>query len=99
MENENIYPNDGQYYAPQAPLSQQRSQSQKRTDTLAQLPLIKEILQHIEDRIAATDSVKQALVVAETYKVTKDEALIALDLVRQQLETERSYLKGRIDSV
>lgn len=99
MQNDNVYINDGEPYVAHAPKEQQRSQSQKRNDTLAQLPLLKEMLQHIEDRIAATDSVKQALIVAETYGCTKDDALVALDLVRQQLETERGFLIGRIDSV
>lgn len=99
MENENIYPNDGQYFVPQTPVEQKRSQSEKRQQTLDQLPLLKEHLEHLENRIEATDSVKQTMLIAKEYDVSKEDALIALDLVRQQLEAERSYLIGRIDSV
>jgi len=96
---EDMYPNDGELYVARPPIAQLKSQNEKRDATLAQLPLIKEIVERLDDRIAATDSVKQALIVAETYEITKDDALIVLDLVRQQLETERGYLIGRIDSV
>jgi hypothetical protein len=100
MENDNLYLNDGEYFMPsRPPLKQQRDLKTKRDETIQQLPLLKEMLERLEDKIAATDSVKEAIKVAETYGTSTGNALIGLDIARQQLEAERSYLIGRIDSV
>jgi hypothetical protein len=100
MENDNLYLNDGEYFMPsRPPLKQQRDLKTKRDETIAQLPLLKEMLERLEDKIAATDSVREAIKVAKTYDTTTENALIGLDIARQQLEAERSYLIGRIDSV
>lgn len=98
MENDNIYPLDGQAFVPFTPAPQQQANSEKREATLAQLPLLKEFAERLSERIEHTDSIQQALAICEEYEISKDEALVAMDLVRKQLEKERSYLLSRIDS-
>lgn len=99
MENENIYPNDGQYFVPATPPVQQQASTEKREATLAQLPLLKEQVERLTERISYCDSIEQALAIAEEYEISKEEALVSLTVVRKQLEKERSYLLSRIDSV
>jgi hypothetical protein len=69
----------------------------QREETLSQIPLLKEVVKRMDGRIAATDSVKQVLVVAKQYEIDRETALVVLDLVRQQLEVERGFIQTRID--
>lgn len=75
----------------------QKAEERQRDDTLAQLPLLKEIVTRLDKRISATDSVKQALIVAKRYDIDRETALVVLDLVRQQLEVERGFIQTRVD--
>lgn len=82
---------------PFTPLNQTKSASDEREATLAQVPLLKEVIKHLDSRIAATDSIKQAMVIADEYEIERETALVALNIVRQQLDTERSYIQARVD--
>jgi hypothetical protein len=98
-EEYNPYPNNGQYFAPIVPPAQQKAKEDERDEILAQVPLLKKVIGRLDDRIAATDSIKQAHAVAEKYGTSRENALIGLDIARQQLEVERSYLTGQIEKL
>lgn len=75
----------------------QQAEARQKDETLSQVPLLKEVMKRFDRRIAATDSVKQALILAQKYEIDRETALVVLDLVRQQLETERGFIQTRID--
>ncbi len=92
----NLYPNDGAFYAT-VPEDQVKAEHEEAIEVLTALPALLEVIKHLDDRIAATDSVKQAFVIAENYNIDSATALVVMDIVRQQLETERRAIKGLID--
>lgn len=98
MHNDNVYPLNGSAYRPGL---EQLTKQRERTEgeVIDQLPVIKKVVEHLDDRIKATDSVKQALVIAENYKLSKDEALAVMDIVRQQLEDDRRYISTQIKNL
>lgn len=67
--------------------------------TLEQVPLLKDVLEHFEASISATDSVKNALIIAKQYELGKEEVLAAMDVIRKRLEVEKSYIEGRIKAL
>lgn len=99
MDSDTIYPNNGEYFMPTIPQAQQEAKEDEIKRTLRQVPLLNEVLSHLDDRITATDSVKQSLVLASKYQISKDNALIICDIVRQQLESERSFISTRIKRI
>ena len=82
---------------PFLPATQQQADDKDRKQTLDQFPLLKQVVKHLDDRLAATDSIEQALKIAEKHQISRDTALVALNIVRQQLETERGYIQSRIN--
>lgn len=99
MDNDSIYPNFGEAFTLTQPKDQAQTQKEKTRETLDQLPLVNEVIEHLGNRIEATDSVKQTLVIAETYKISREQALVIADIVRQQLETEKGFIMARISAV
>lgn len=81
------------------PTVQEKASKDKRDATLEQLPLLKEVVTRLDKRIALTDSVKEAMKLAEASQITREEALIVLETVRVQLEAERTFILGRLDSL
>lgn len=75
----------------------QKAEERQKEETLSQLPLLKEVVKRLDNRISATDSVKQALVIAKKYDIGRETALVVMDLVRQQLEVERGFIQTRVD--
>lgn len=90
------------YSSPLLPFEPQRQSEAKeneRAETLAQVPLLRSVLKRLEKRIAETDSVKEALKLADKYEITHSEAIILQNILNQQLETERRYIESRISRV
>ena len=98
MHNDNVYPLNGQAYRPGlSALEEKRVRSEG--EVIEQLPIIKKVAERLDERIKATDSVKKALEIAETYKVSEKEALAVMDIVRQQLEDDRRYISTQIKNL
>lgn len=66
---------------------------------ILQTPLLQEVIAHLADKIAATDSVKNALNLANKYEVDNDTALIVCDVLRAELEGERNWIEAKIRAV
>lgn len=98
-EEYNPYPLHGQPFMPTVPTAQQEAKEKAREDVLQQVPLLRKVIKRLDNRIGATDSVKQALILAKAYGISKEDALIILDTVRQQLEVERGYILGQIEKL
>jgi hypothetical protein len=97
VEPFDAYPNSTRYYFPKEPNVQKVSQQQEVDQIVSQLPLLEDTMKNLNDRIEATDSVKQALQVAKKYEVSRENALVILDVVRQQLEIERDTILGKVE--
>jgi len=97
--NDNIYPLSGQPFALRPPQKQIEERKEEIAKTLDQLPLIKEVISRLDTKLAATDSVKKALEVSDKYQISRENALIVLDIVNQQLATERSFLQTKVEQV
>lgn len=81
---------------PTVPSQQKEASDRDRQETLAQLPLLKKVIDRLDNRIATTDSVKEALRLASSYKIDRETALVVLDIVRTQLETERNFINNKV---
>lgn len=77
-------------------IERQVALQEERAETLAQVPLLKQVINRLEKRIEATDSVKEALALAKKYEISREQVLVLLDIVRPILETERRYIETRI---
>ena len=82
-----------------APQTQTKALEEEISETLEQLPVLREVVTHLDEKIASTDSIKQAMVVAKQYELTTEQALIVLNIVNQQLASERSYIRARVERV
>lgn len=81
---------------PMTPQKQVEAAESERGETLAQVPLLKTVLQRLDKRIAETDSVKTTLLLADKFKLPPEQALVLQNILNQQLETERNYIETRI---
>ena len=77
--------------------SQRLDDAKDHEQTLSQLPLLKKVVKRLDDRIADSNSIIRAIEVAKKYDISRDNALVALDTVRQQLEDERGYIQTCIN--
>lgn len=97
LENDNVYPFQSVGYFPVSPKEQKKTIEEEIAQTLNQLPVLKQVIKHLDEKIAATDSIKKALELSVKYDISEKEALIALDIVNQQLSAERSYISARVE--
>lgn len=97
MDDYNAYPN--QPFIATIPQKQKTDEAVSIEETLAQVPLLKKTVKRLENRIDATDSVKEAFAVAEKYKVTTKNALIAMDIVREVLQDERNEILNKVSKI
>ena len=88
------------YQSPLLPFpapTQQQQDAKDREETLSQLPLLKEVVKHLDKRIAATDSIKESRRIAESHNILPEVAEVVLLELHKMLETERGYIQGRVD--
>lgn len=93
---DNLYPSSGAY-RPQELAKRKREAKNEEAQAAQMLPLIKDIVKRFEERVTYTDSVKNALTIAEKYKISKENALIVLDVLNDEFSYETNELKGMID--
>lgn len=99
MEDDNLMPNDGTFFGgvPLEPLEQILDRKKERAKTLEAKKELEKVIAHLSDRIEATDSIKQALVLAKTHDISRGQAIVVLDIVRQQLEMEKELIKELLE--
>jgi hypothetical protein len=64
--------------------------------TLEQLPLLKQELTRLEERIKQTDSISYALTYAKTNQISDKEAMTALNHVATILAGEKSVIEEKV---
>lgn len=65
--------------------------------TLAQLPLIKEVVRRLDKQIAKTDSIIEAQRLSAKKGITLETALTALSEINERLVAERTYIQARVN--
>lgn len=88
----------GQLFA-EEPETQVKAKNQKRDDTLSQLPLLQEVIDRLDMRIAFYDSVDSIQVDIEADPSTFQKVHAANKLTRDNLREERNFIQSRIKSL
>jgi len=100
VHNDSVYQNDGEPFSLSLVQKQQaRTKEEQRQEVIDQLPVLKEIYEHLSARKAETDSVTKAFELAEKYALSKEEALTVMRILNQLLDTEVKFVKGKLEHV
>lgn len=100
MENDNLYPRQGEAFAPNAePTAQKVERDEEINNTLRAIPRLKAEVERLDERIAfytSTNSITgEALADKELFMHT----YTAYQIVSQILEGERTEILARIEDV
>lgn len=88
----------GQLFA-EEPSAQVEAHNKQRGDTLDQLPLLKEVVDHLDKQIAFLNSVDSVDTNLATEPQVHQQICAANKLAKDKLTIERSFIQGRIDSL
>jgi hypothetical protein len=99
MENDDLLPNDSTFLGgvPAEPKEQIIARKKEKARTLEAKKELEVILSHFQDHIDATDSIQKALELAHEYRISQENALITLNIVRQQLQQEYNYISDLLE--
>lgn len=97
-EVDNSYISSGRYFAYR---DAKKDPKKLKTidEVLKEFPILEARVKHLDSRIAETDSIKykRALLNSEKYKMVTSEAMeVALDILRDEFQIERSKLLAQI---
>ena len=97
--DDNLYPNDGQYFRPTEPKQQEVDRDQEIADTLASIPLLKEVVDNIDKRISFYESTssypEEVLGNTELFMHT----VAGNKITVANLIIERDFILGRVANV
>lgn len=95
--DDNLMPNEGAYYQIREPEDQVLERKHEKAKTLESKKELEKVIKHLDERIAATDSIKQAEGLAKAKEISIQLALHVLSLVNNQLQTERQFLTDLLE--
>jgi hypothetical protein len=95
--DDDLMPNNGEFFFPREPQDQIIARKKEQAKTLEAKKELEKIVDHFSERIKATDSIQNALEIANEYKVSKETAIVVMDMVCKQLEDERRRIAELID--
>ena len=96
---DDIYPASTEFRFGVEPVNKQKDLQAEYETTLSQLPLLKEELKRLDERIKATDSVAEALAIAKTYEISVENALVVLRVINPILSVEKSIIEGKVKAL
>lgn len=91
---DDIYPNEGSYYQPEAPAETLKGNKEELKKTEEAMPFIDGVLSWFDKTAADTDSIALAVRLADSYGKSVEETVIALDIARMYLEQKKGELKS-----
>lgn len=97
MDSNDLYPNSGALF--QQPAKQRREQEDEINDTLAAIPLLREIIDRLDERIAFYGSINCIPSEAMTNPEVFMHIVAANKLTIENLDIERSYILERVENV
>lgn len=95
--NDNVYPLDGQYFAPVVPQKQAEERKREINETLDQLPLLKQVIKRLDKQIAQLDTLSSIQADIKDDPATFQKIFEANKLAKAVLAGERSYIMARIE--
>lgn len=99
MDNDNIIPNDGRFYVPVKSKEAQEAERHKQKTVLEQVPVLKGVLKHLEEKILFYDSLNSIKVDISEDPLTFQKVHYANQICRDSLKTERTYIQSEIDKL
>lgn len=97
LQEDDVMPNDGTYFVPREPEQQLIERSKEKAKTLEALPILKDLLERLEERVAFYGSVDS---IPSEVKTDPQQFLIvhnANELVRDNLRAEIEYITGLLE--
>ena len=99
MDNNNLYPNSGDYFAPTEPERQVTEREQEIADTLKAIPLLNEVIAHFDEQIFFYGSVNSIPAEALIDPIACTHILAGNKLAHDNLVIERDFILGRVRNV
>lgn len=91
---DDLYPNDGSYYQPEAPIETQTANAEEKKKAEEAIPFIDGVLKWFDATVKTTDSVAFAVAMSRQYDKPIEEVVVALDICRQYLEQKKGELES-----
>lgn len=95
---DNVMPNDGTYFTPKEPVEQTISRKKERARTLEALPILKELVKHLEKRIefyGSVDSIPDDVKKDPTKFMNMHNSN---EMTRANLISEKEYIESLLDA-
>jgi len=97
LQSDDVMPNDGTYFVPRVPEEQEIAVKKQKAHTLEALPIIKEFMARLDERIAFYGSVDA---IPDEVKTKPEQFLIvhnANELTRDNLRSEKEYMTSLME--
>jgi polyribonucleotide nucleotidyltransferase len=98
MQDDNIMPNNGDYFSIQEPLEQRLEKQKERAKILSELPKIEMVVKHLEKRIKSLDKLSSIKVDISEDPALFQKAHEVNRLVKYALEEEKNNLEDLINT-
>lgn len=97
MQEDNLYPNDGEFFGVQVSDEQTQDKEREQQEVIGSIPVLNEIVKRFDDRIEFFGSVRAYPDDVKTDPAKFMHTVAANDILVANLESERDYIKGLID--
>ena len=99
LDNDNVYPNSTEYFFGKEPEEQKKARTRSVEDTLAGIPLLKEVVAHVQDEIARLESLNSI-----QSDITSDPAVYQREAelnraVASELRSQLVFIESRVKEV
>lgn len=95
---DNLYPSEGSYFSPREPEEQRREREREESLVESAEPIIKKVIKHLDARIAFRDKIDSIGVDIEDSPELHQKMMHVNQLLKAELEVERSYLIDILDT-
>lgn len=96
--DDDIMPNDGTYFLPREPKEREIARKSEKSKVLQDLKMVEELLVHLEQRINFRNSIDSIGVDITDNPALHQKMMHVNQLVKQELEAERGWIKDLIDT-
>lgn len=96
---DNLLPNEGStYYKPEQPEERKEEESAERAKVIGGMPLIDDIIAHLDERIAFYDSIESITSDVKTKPEEHLRTVLANDMTKRSLIQEKEHWTGLKDT-
>lgn len=94
MDEDNLYPLDGEAFVSHVPADQVKEAEEEQREVLTAMPAIQKILAHFDERIAVRDSIKSISVNIEENAELHQKTCAVNDMLADALREEKGLLEA-----